>query len=105
MAYPPYLRERARELRTEKHLSLDEIAERLALNKSTVWYWIRDLPLGRPRRASTSQRKGNNAMQNKWRELREAAYAEGLAEHDELVMLPTFRDFVVLYIAEGYKRR
>src|SRR6202035_5356093 len=49
--------------------------------------------------------KGNNAMQNKWRELREAAYAEGLAEYDELVMLPTFRDFVVLYIAEGYKRR
>jgi transcriptional regulator with XRE-family HTH domain len=104
MAYPPYLRERARELRTEKHLSLDEIAERLVLPKTTVWYWIKDLPLGRRRRASTSQRKGNHAMQNRWRERREAAYAQGLAEYDELVKLPTFRDFVALYIAEGDKR-
>lgn len=104
MAYPPYLRERARELRTTKHLSLDEIAERLALGKTTVWYWIKDLPLGRPRRASSGQRKGNRAMQNKWRQLRDAAYAQGAAEYEELVKLPTFRDFVALYIAEGYKR-
>lgn len=26
------------------------------------------------------------------------------AEYDELIKLPTFRDFVVLYIAEGFKR-
>jgi hypothetical protein len=43
-------------------------------------------------------------MQNKWRALREAAYARGLAEYDDLIRVPTFRDFVVLYIAEGYKR-
>jgi hypothetical protein len=43
-------------------------------------------------------------MQNKWRLKREAAYAQGAAEYDELVKLPTFRDFVALYIAEGYKR-
>jgi transcriptional regulator with XRE-family HTH domain len=104
MAYPPYLRERARELRLAKHLSLNEIAERLALPKTTVWYWIADLPLGRPRSASTAQRRGNRSMQNKWRVRREAAYAQGLTEYDELIALPTFRDFVVLYIAEGYKR-
>jgi hypothetical protein len=84
---------------------LDEIAERLSLPKTTVYDWIKDLPLGRPRRASTSQLKGNHAMQNKWRLLRQAAYAQGAAEYDELIKLPTFRDFVVLYIAEGYKRR
>lgn len=44
-------------------------------------------------------------MQEKYRRLREAAYARGLAEYDDLTQLPTFRDFVVLYIAEGYKRR
>ena len=32
------------------------------------------------------------------------AYAQGVEEYDELMRLPTFRDFVVLYIAEGYKR-
>jgi transcriptional regulator with XRE-family HTH domain len=102
MAYPPYLRARARELRTEKHLSLDEIAERLALPKTTVYCWIADLPLGRPRRENPW--KGNQRMQEKYRRLREAAYVQGEAEYSELVKLPTFREFVALYIAEGYKR-
>ncbi len=43
-------------------------------------------------------------MQKKCRLLREAAYAQGLGEYDQLVKLRTFRDFVALYIAEGYKR-
>jgi AcrR family transcriptional regulator len=104
MAYPAYIRERARELRVTKKLSLDEIAERLALPKTTVYYWIKDLPLGRERRWSRGQRKGNAKMQANYRDRREAAYEQGLAEFDELIKLPTFRDFVVLYIAEGYKR-
>jgi transcriptional regulator with XRE-family HTH domain len=104
MAYPAYLRERARELRTTKRLSLDEIAERLALPKTTVYYWIKDLPLERERRWSDAQRKGTEAMQRKFQELRDEAYARGLSEWEELAKLPKFRDFVVLYIAEGYKR-
>jgi hypothetical protein len=36
MTYPAYLRERARELRLTKRLCVDEIAERLALPKTTV---------------------------------------------------------------------
>ena len=102
MAYPRYLRDRARELRTTKRLSLDEIAERLALPKTTVYYWIVDLPLGRPRRENSHT--GNLAMQAKYRRLREVAYSQGLEAYDELVRQPTFRDFVALYIAEGYKR-
>jgi hypothetical protein len=102
MAYPAYLRERARALRTTKHMSLDEIAERLALPKTTVYYWIVDLPLGRPRRENGH--KGNGSMRMSYRAKREAAYAQGLSEYDELILEPTFRDFVVLYIAEGYKR-
>jgi AcrR family transcriptional regulator len=90
-------------------LSLDEIADRLELPKTTIYYWIRDLPLGRARSENgwpdSARRKGSKAMQAKYRRLREEAYAQGLAEYDELFQLPTFRDFVVLYIAEGYKRR
>jgi transcriptional regulator with XRE-family HTH domain len=104
MAYPRYLREKARTLRSERRLTLDEIAQRLALPRTTVWYWIRDLPLDRPRRASAGQRKGVLAMQAKYRRLREQAYAQGEAEFDDLVVRPTFREFVVLYIAEGSKR-
>lgn len=102
MAYPLYLRQRACELRTERHLSLIEIADRLSLPKTTVYYWIKDLPLGRPRRHNPGP--GNRAVQVRFRRLREEAYARGLAEYDGLIQLPTFRDFVVLYVAEGSKR-
>src|SRR5947209_3855259 len=104
MAYPEYIRQRARALRLTKLLTLDEIAERLALPKTTVWYWIKDLPLGRPRRPSAGQRNGNASMQSKYKKLRDDAYEAGRLEYDELVQQRTFRDFVVLYIAEGYKR-
>lgn len=90
-------------MRVERRMTLDEIAERLALPKTTVWYWISDLPAP-PRRASPGQRLGNQAMQRKYRLLREEAHAAGCAEFATLCLEPTFRDFVVLYIAEGYKR-
>ena len=60
MAHPAYLRARARELRIKKHLSLDELAEHLALPKTTVYYWIKDLPLGRERRDSRASATGTS---------------------------------------------
>jgi predicted DNA-binding transcriptional regulator AlpA len=108
MTHPTYLREKARSMRIERQLTIDELAERLALSRSTIYYWVRDLPI--PGSGSggvfpeATRRKGNRAMQRKYRLLREAAYREGLREYDGLVAAPTFRDFVCLYIAEGYKR-
>jgi hypothetical protein len=93
---------KARELRATKRLSLDEIAERMALPTTTVYCWIADLPLGRPRRENPHP--GTRAMQRKYRKRREDAYARGHAEYDELITLPAFREFVVLYVAEGSKR-
>ena len=103
MTYPAYVREKARKLRVEKHLSIDEIAERLALPKTTVYGWVRDLPLGRPR-ANPGQGKGNRAMRAKYRLRRLTAYAVGRLEFAGLSCEPTFRDFVCMYMAEGYKR-
>jgi hypothetical protein len=102
--YPAYVREKARQLRVDRHLSIDEIALRLALPKTTIYYWVKDLPLGRPRRASVGQRRGNQAMRARYRLAREAAYAAGREEFAELAMDATFRDFVCMYIGEGYKR-
>lgn len=103
MAYPAYVREKARELRVERRLSIVEIAERLGLPKTTIFYWVRDIPLQRPRRESPSA--GAGAMQRKCRLLREAAYREGRESFDVLSAAdPTFRDFVCMYIGEGYKR-
>jgi transcriptional regulator with XRE-family HTH domain len=38
MSHPSYLRERARRLRAERRLAIDELAERLAVSRSTVYY-------------------------------------------------------------------
>jgi hypothetical protein len=103
LAYPAYVREKARSLRVDRRLSIVEIAERLALPKTTIYYWVRDLPLGRPRREN--QLAGTRAMQRKFRVLREAAYEDGRSTFDALAAGdPTFRDFICMYVGEGSKR-
>jgi hypothetical protein len=102
VTHPAYLREKARTLRIERSLTIDEIAERLALPRTTIFYWVRDLPIARRRRppviASRARAMGNRAMQAKYRLARDAAYAEGRATFASLATDPTFRDFVCLYL-------
>lgn len=108
MAHASYLREKARSMRVERQFTIDQLAERLALSRSTIYYWVRDLPIPGSGPGGefpeAARRRGNRAMQRKYRLLREQAYSEGLAEFDGLAADPTFRDFVCLYLAEGYKR-
>jgi AcrR family transcriptional regulator len=99
-----HLREKAIQLRTERNMTLDDIVERLALPKTTVYYWIKDLPIPWTEKQSEAQRKRAQKNRDKYAALREAAYQQGLAEVPELLKDVTFRDFVVLYMAEGYKR-
>jgi transcriptional regulator with XRE-family HTH domain len=106
---PAYLKEKARELRTRRKLSLLEIAERLALPKTTVFYWIRDLPdpeikhRDSPARAR-SRAKAARRNVARYKALRDAAYRRGWDEFPSLAQEPTFTDFVCMYIGEGYKR-
>lgn len=102
MAYAVYVREKAHELRREKHLSIDEIAERLAIPRTTIYYWVREIPLGRRRR--DNPHPGVRKMLAKYRRLREESHELGYWEFPRFARLPTFRDFVALYVAEGYKR-
>jgi hypothetical protein len=105
MSHPAYLRNKARELRTERRLTIDQIAERLALPRGTIFYWVRDLPIVRdPVVASRAQAIATRAMQAKYRLAREAAYEDGRGTFEALSAHPAFRDFVCLYLAEGYKR-
>src|SRR4051794_978129 len=99
-----HIREKAIRLRTEQHLTLDEITERLSLPKTTIYHWIKDLPAP-PRRQHWGQRQGTEAMQAKFAALREAAYQQGLAKVPALLQDLRLRDFVVLYMAEGTKRQ
>ena len=109
MTHPPYLREKARELRLERKMSLSEIAECLALNKTTVWYWIEDLPDPEIKHRETPARRRSRlacARSNRERAQarRDASYQQGVDEFVTLDAEPGFRDFVCMYIGEGYKR-
>jgi AcrR family transcriptional regulator len=105
VTHPAYIRDKARQLRVERDLTIDEIAERLAISRQTIFHWVRDLPMGRARRTPTVGQQTRNATNSaRYKALRDAAYEEGSSEYDDLVLEPTFRDFVCLYIGEGLKR-
>jgi hypothetical protein len=87
-------------LRSEHQLTIDEIAERLAISRTTAYEWVGHLPV--PRRENPLP--GTRAMQARYRRIREQAYARGRAEYAALSSDATFRDFVTLFIAEGTKR-
>jgi hypothetical protein len=100
-----HLRDKAIELRIQHNMTLEDIVERLALPKTTIYYWIKDLPIPRTERQSEAQRQNSEKVRQKYALLREIAYQEGVAQAPELLKDPTFRDFVVLYMAEGSKRQ
>lgn len=97
-----HLRAKAVELRSNHQLSLDEIVERLGLPRTPVYYWIKDIPLGRSQRLN--HLRASEVNQENARKKREDAYQQGITELPELLREPTFRDFVVLYMAEGLRR-
>jgi excisionase family DNA binding protein len=108
MAHPVYLRDKARALRATRRLTIDELAERLALSRSTIYYWVRDMPIpgsgsggGWPASAHRAAARSNR---RRAKLLRDAAYREGVETFPRLAADPTFRDFVALYLAEGTKR-
>lgn len=107
MTYPAYVKEKARQLRVDKRMTIDELAERLAISRTTLYYWVRDLPIPRTGGSGwpeSARRKGHAAMLAKYQALREEAYVQGRDEFPALCRQPTFRDFVCMYIGEGYKR-
>jgi hypothetical protein len=105
MAHPAYIREKARQMRVEKNFTIDQIAERLALPRGTIYYWVSDLPIERdPARQSAGQRRRSARNVERCRRRRQEAYEQGAAEFEALARDQTFRDFVCMYIGEGYKR-
>jgi len=98
-----HLRKKALELR-KKGMALGAICERLALPKTTVYYWIRGTSIGRTERQTKGQKKGAAAMQKKYAKIRAEAKAGALADAPKRFCNPLFRDFIMLYLTEGYRR-
>jgi transcriptional regulator with XRE-family HTH domain len=100
VAYPAYIREKARELRVDKGLTIDDLAERLAIPRTTAYYWVRDLPIGKTANQTRAAFRAGQVTRKIHRDRRNAAYAQGQREYPELLFEPTFRDFVCMYIGE-----
>ena len=108
MAHPEYIRLKAIQMREDRKLTIDEIADRLAINRTTVYSWVKDISIPREPNVgfqTEAQKRGTLAMQEKFRKIRTNSYAEGAAQFEQLILEPTFRDFVCMYIGEGYKRQ
>jgi hypothetical protein len=87
-------------------MPITDIAAELGLSKSTVYSWVQDLalPATRSQRQKESQRRGTAAMAAKAAARRNAAYEEAYADAERLLSDRRIRDFVVLYLAEGYRK-
>lgn len=84
-------------------LSLTELQRRFpTIGKSTMYYWIRDLPLTRPTKVNVVA--ANKANARKHRERRNEWTNEATSAAAQLVEDQRFRDFVVLFSAEGHRR-
>ena len=104
MAHPDYIRLKAIQFRVDENMTIDDIADRLALSRTTVFYWVENLHIPETQKQSAARQRASDANSARARAKREAAYAEGVQMYPELILKPTFRDFICMYIGDGYKR-
>jgi hypothetical protein len=98
------LYEEARRLRRDEQFSLDEIVSRLSARRTTVFGWIRDIPLSIVPDRRAHALLASKAMSAKYKQKREAAYENAARLVPGWMRDKRFRDFVVLYMAEGSRR-
>lgn len=103
MPHDQHLREKARSMRGQGY-TLAQIMERLSLPKTTIYGWIADMPRPIRNYQTPAQLNGTAAMVAKYARLRDEAYKQGIAEAPTLLSNPAFRDFVTMYLCEGYRR-
>ncbi len=104
LAYPAYVRDKARQLRSEQKLTIDELAERLAIPRTTIYGWVRDLSIGQTEGRTRASQRAGQVTKAIHRRRRAAAYDMGKREFPARLREPTFRDFICMYVGEGYKR-
>lgn len=101
-----HVKTKALEMRSEGK-TISEICLFLSLPKGTVYYWIKDLPRkisGRTDLQRQALKKALTANKKKYKALRDASYEIGISEYDSLMKDNTFRDFVMLYLTEGFRK-
>ena len=99
-----HIKDKAIELRVERKMTLDEITECLSVPRTTVYYWIKDIPIPTTKKQTAAQQRRADDHRERHVQKRQVAYDAGMAEAPELFTDPLFRDFVVAYLCEGAKR-
>ena len=105
--HPTDKRVLARKLRRRRRLSIDELSRRLGVSRSTVYNWVRDIPVPGSGPgggfSKEARQRGNRKMSEGRRRLRESQYLCGVESYASLKTENAFRDFIVSYVALGKK--
>ncbi|MBK8294790.1 MAG: hypothetical protein IPK93_08500 [Solirubrobacterales bacterium] len=104
MAHPEYIRLKAIDLRVNQDMTIDDIAECLAISRTTVFYWVKNLHIPKTEKQSAARLRASEANRARAQQKRMDAYEDGARMFPDLIQEPTFRDFICMYIGEGYKR-
>jgi AcrR family transcriptional regulator len=106
MAHSAQLREKAKQLRTEQSMALDDIASQLGIAKSTAYYWLKDIEIPKTpsQKQTANQHRAAMANQVKYAAQRQSAYDATRAKATEILTDQRIRDFVVLYLAEEFRK-
>ena len=114
MKHTSQLRAEAVRLRAIEGYTLRELAEHFGISRSTINYWVKDVPAGtelpaerqrvRAERQRANQQAGTASMQSKYAARRQQAYDAVRAQASALLEDREIRDFVVLYLAEGTRK-
>lgn len=108
------LRQLAVKLRTEDKLSYSAIKQKLGVPKSTLSYWLRELPLDEDqikalqrtswKKGEASRERYRNTMRQKKQLLEERFYENYSKEFDDLSKEVFFVAGLMLYLGEGDKK-
>jgi len=101
-----HLKEKAIELR-QAGLPLPEICKKLKQKKTTAYEWIKHIPYARSFNTGAhlkARKAAVKANKNKFQALRDAAYTEGVRIYEERKDDPLFRDFITIYLTEGFRK-
>src|SRR5437867_1810685 len=114
MRYNTQTKEQAAHLWKIEGYSLGDIAKTLCIPRTTVHYWVRDIPVNhetptakqveRIEKMRARQRAATAANVAKCAARRRGAYEAAYKNAPRLLEDLEIRDFVVLYLAEGYRK-
>jgi hypothetical protein len=99
-----HLKEKAIKFR-KKGLSIDDLCSHFrGISRSTIFYWVKNIPIPRTKNQIYVQTLATKAAVKKHKDKWEKAYNEALEESPNKFKSPMFRDFIILYITEGFRR-